>query len=270
MSYILYVPANFVPDSGAMVLALHPRVGSAAGMESLTRLNEKANQAGFAVVYPQTGGTFWGWYFNGLDHIPALRSVITSVQAKIRANPKRIYATGYSDGAEMAHRVGVELSDLVAAIAPVDGVLYEKWSVGTVPNAKSSVSVLMLHGDMPPGASFFVCGYGMVPSQDEIFDYWTGPQANSCSKFNSPAGICSNGAVQLSGKNAKDYKGSAEVQFYPLLNGTHGWHNTPGNWSIPLGTYPAGFTPYNPNFNATTGFTTNDIIWNFFNSHPKP
>jgi hypothetical protein len=28
--------------------------------------------------------------------------------------------------------------------------------------------------------------------------------------------------------------------------------------------------PYNPHLNATTGVTTNDVIWNFFASHPKP
>jgi hypothetical protein len=32
----------------------------------------------------------------------------------------------------------------------------------------------------------------------------------------------------------------------------------------------AGQTPFNPAFNSTTGLTTDDIIWNFFASHPKP
>jgi hypothetical protein len=30
-----------------------------------------------------------------------------------------------------------------------------------------------------------------------------------------------------------------------------------------------GQSPFNPDFDATTGVTTDEILWNFFASHPK-
>ena len=39
-------------------------------------------------------------------------------------DPKRIYATGISNGGMMSHRLGIELSDRFAAIAPVVGAVF--------------------------------------------------------------------------------------------------------------------------------------------------
>jgi polyhydroxybutyrate depolymerase len=35
----------------------------------------------------------------------------------------RVYATGFSNGAMMTHRLGAELPDVLAAIAPVSGTV---------------------------------------------------------------------------------------------------------------------------------------------------
>ena len=32
----------------------------------------------------------------------------------------------------------------------------------------------------------------------------------------------------------------------------------------------SGQIPFNPMFDGTTGVTTNDVIWNFFQAHFKP
>lgn len=282
--YILYTPANFKPNSGALVMALHPRHGNGESMENLTGMNAKAEQAGFAVLYPSAPARrMWCWYFQNCDDIAGLRTLISTVQATLKADPKRIYATGYSDGATMSHRIGVEMGDVVAAIAPLSGDIYEGIDVLPMPAAKNGVSVLMLHADLPPDVSYFVCGRSigpyMIPSQDEVFSYWTGPSANSCGAVDTTTNIC-NGArqLQLTAKNAKNCKGSVEVQFYQLLNVSHGWFNVPGHWSTPMNVAPDSYyvgedlasqKPYNPNLNATTGVTANDIIWNFFAAHPK-
>jgi polyhydroxybutyrate depolymerase len=273
MAFILYVPAKFKANSSALVMALHPRFTFGAHMENLSGLDAKADEVGFAVLYPETPGRrIWNWFFNTqADDVQSLRAIVAAVQANLKADPKRIYALGYSDGAEMAHRVGVEMSDVVAAIAPVSGVHYE--GGGTVPAAKAPVSVLMLHADLPPDLSFYVCGRAigayLLPSQDEVFDYWTGSSANACTTSSTTQRICSGGALQVVTKGASGCKGSAEVQFYQLLNAQHGWFNTAGHWSVPFNVFGAP-QPYNPDLTATTGLTANDIIWNFFAAHPKP
>jgi hypothetical protein len=50
------------------------------------------------------------------------------------------------------------------------------------------------------------------------------------------------------------------VKFYKLLGGQHDWY------TIPMS---PGSSPFNPNFDARSGVTTNDIVWNFFATHPK-
>ncbi len=58
-----------------------------------------------------------------VDDIGYLAAVLDDLQANFAIDPNRIFVTGFSNGASMAFRVGVELANRVAAIAPVSGHL---------------------------------------------------------------------------------------------------------------------------------------------------
>lgn len=278
-SYTLYVPANFKAHESALVIALHPKYANGDYMRNLTQLNAKADQVGFAVAYPNASGSAfeqvsWGWFFTGDQHILALRSIINSLQGSLKPDPRKIYVTGYSDGAIMTHRVGVQLSDLVAAVGVVAGSLYENdsmySSVPAVPETVAPISVLILHGDLDAEKNVGYCGRGTIfPTQDVVFNYWTGSSGNNCATFDTTAPLCNGSApTDTVAKNATDCTGGTEVQFYRLIGGRHEWHNVSGHWSMPMNN--PHVAPYNPNFNESTGITTNDILWNFFAAHPKP
>ena len=51
------------------------------------------------------------------------------------------------------------------------------------------------------------------------------------------------------------------AKFYKLVGGQHDWYTVPMN-------APRN-SPFNPDFDARTGDTTDDIVWNFFVTHPK-
>ena len=71
--------------------------------------------------------------------------MLDDVSSVLKVDPKRIYATGMSNGAMMCHRLGAELSDQIAAIAPVAGTLgFEEVK------PKRPVSVLHFHGTKDP------------------------------------------------------------------------------------------------------------------------
>jgi poly(3-hydroxybutyrate) depolymerase len=55
---------------------------------------------------------------------------------------------------------------------------------------------------------------------------------------------------------------SGAAMSHRLLGGAHEWYLTPIN--------VAAQSPYNPDLNSTTGITTDDILWMFFEAHPKP
>jgi polyhydroxybutyrate depolymerase len=145
-NYVLHIPANFPAASGALVVALHGSGESGLEFEQHTQMDTTSEADGFAVAYPDGSPTVragylrqWNWYFNGNpsptdvlpDDVAFIRQLITSLQGTLHANPKKIYVTGVSAGGLMAVRAGVEISDLVAAIAPLSGALDEQVVFGS-------------------------------------------------------------------------------------------------------------------------------------------
>ena len=163
-TYRVYVPRTFRPEDGALIVALHGRGsgGPRSAMEQFSELDAKADQEGFAVAYldglvDSTGTLNWNYYYDffftsGPDDIGFVRSVIDLLKKQLRPNPNQIYVVGTSAGGFMAQRVGVELSDRVAAIGVVEGGLYllSPSSPASIPNSVAPISVLLLKGDQDP------------------------------------------------------------------------------------------------------------------------
>jgi polyhydroxybutyrate depolymerase len=279
-TYVLHVPPNFQPNSSALVIALHGSQGSGSQFQAMSLLSNKADEAGFAIAYPDAlrsnqGHTLWSVFYNDFafngtppDDVGFLRDLINTLQANLHPDPKKIYVTGFSVGGYMAHRVGVQLSDLVAAVGVVEGTLsaIAPGDTRSIPAATAPVSVIILHGDQDTAIPY--CGdstaTSIETSQEQTFNYWTGPLANSCSSFDTTAPLCdANGNITSAAeKDATQCKSTAEVRFYKLMGGTHTWTTTPMNI--------VGQVPYNPRFNSSTGVDTNNILWSFFVTHPKP
>jgi polyhydroxybutyrate depolymerase len=271
-AYLLHVPANFHAGTSGLVVALHGSQGSGLRLMSTSGLNAESDAMGFAVAYPFSlvspgaGFTEWNEFYNHSygsnppDDVGFIRQVILDLQAQIGPDPKRIYVTGLSNGGMMAHRVGVELSSLVAAIGVVEGTLVSPGSVSSVPRAAAPVSVLILHGDSDTTVP--CCSAPPVASQEETFNYWSGPSANSCATVDTTQPICdTEGNAVAIEKRATGCNGGSEVQYYRLEGGIHLWYTAPMNVS--------GQMPYNPDLSSSTGVTTDEILWKFFAAHPK-
>src|SRR5437016_6447484 len=96
-------------------------------------LNEKADRAGFLAVYPSgtgrleraltwNGGNCCGYaMLNKVDDVAFTRGLLDDLAKAVLIDRKRVYATGMSNGAMMVYRLASELSDRIAAIAPVSG-----------------------------------------------------------------------------------------------------------------------------------------------------
>ncbi len=156
----VYVPSGYDGKKPLpLILALHPMSGPGGGasanwMRGYFSLASLANSRGFLVCYPEgtvhaTWGTFWngpdfGSFAGDVDDSGYLRGVIEEIQRQYAVDPKRIYVTGASNGAAMAHRLAGDHADLIAAITAISNPTnYDPQSV----HLSQPVHVLLIYGD---------------------------------------------------------------------------------------------------------------------------
>ncbi len=130
-TYHVHVPPNLAATSRApLLLNLHPLTLNGIGQAFFTNMNPAADQRGVIVAYPDgvsgswNAGTCCGMAAQMmLDDVGFMRAMISDIASKACLDRKRVYATGMSNGAFLAQRLGCEASDVIAAIAPAAGVI---------------------------------------------------------------------------------------------------------------------------------------------------
>ncbi len=266
-SYLVHVHPQYVKDTPTpVVLAFHGGGANARNMVAFSGLNQKADQSGFIVVYPDGSGrlermlTFNAGNCCGqaaarnVDDVAFVRHILDDLEGIANVDRNRVFATGMSNGAMMAYRLASEMSDRIAAIAPVSGPMGTKDC-----RPGRAVSVMHFHGEADEFAPFSG-GKGRGPSGTEFYSVdhsisaWV--NANGCNK--SPR------VIQLpdrekDGTTVKQVryesgKEGAEVVLVIIKGGGHTW---PGN------------EPRMQSLGASTrDISANDMMWEFFQQHP--
>jgi polyhydroxybutyrate depolymerase len=151
--YLVHVPKDYDPKKpAAVVLALHGAAMDGSMMVWFSGLNKKSDEAGFIVVYPSgTGvGPFRTWNAGGFsgkmaegkaDDVAFIGKMLDDLKGVVKVDEKRVYACGMSNGGMMCYRLAAELSDRIAAIAPVAGTIAIDES-----KPKRPVPVMHFHG----------------------------------------------------------------------------------------------------------------------------
>jgi polyhydroxybutyrate depolymerase len=144
----LFVPVD-TPNL-PLVIALHGNGGTGKRMEQLTQLDRIAAREQFIVVYPDGVDRHWNdgrpELETGVDDVAYIRALIDELAERHSIDRSRVYVTGLSNGAMMAFRLGCDLADRIAAIAPV---------TGNIPAAircepTQPVSLLLINGTADP------------------------------------------------------------------------------------------------------------------------
>jgi len=82
---------------------------------------------------------------SAVDDVAYTRALLADLSHRIEVDGRRVYATGFSNGAAMAHRLACEAADRFAAIAPVGG--QNQFALaGCTPAAR--IAVLDIHGTL--------------------------------------------------------------------------------------------------------------------------
>ena len=132
----IYVPPQYTPSKPApLVLMFHGGGGNAENAERTAQMQREADRHVMIVVYPNGTGVLndrlltWnaanccGYAMQqNVDDVAFVRELIATLKRRYAIDPKRIYATGLQRR-HLASRLGCELSDQIAAIAPVAAAL---------------------------------------------------------------------------------------------------------------------------------------------------
>jgi poly(hydroxyalkanoate) depolymerase family esterase len=256
--YQLFVP-TVLPENPPLLLMLHGtsfEVPPANPSTESWNWQSVADLYGFILVQPastynsNTGQWNWDAYFMDAsfqtppDDSGFLRQLIVNLSSQYKVNPNMVFVTGFSSGAQMTERVGVEISDLVAAIAPTSGQLVgQQTPPPTLPNpAIAPVSVQEWHGtadtQLPPcnnGTTKYSGVIYTLDTVDDTYNYWV--QQNSCTTQQTTEPLCTDGKATagLSGNIATGCVNSnIEVQFIWESGTAHAWlpNNNVARWQF--------------------------------------
>jgi polyhydroxybutyrate depolymerase len=248
----VHVPKAYDPQKPMpLVLNFHGYSSNAVQEDLLSQMSAKADAAGFIAIYPEGTNSSWNAgaccgtaASSGVDDIGFVKDILAAAESKLCVDAHRIFATGMSNGAFLSHRIGCELADRFAAIAPVAGV------VG-VPSCTPSrpMPVIHFHGTadtLVPYDGSTSLGFGSVL---DTFAGWG--TRDACT--DTPSTTYTNGDVSCS--SYLHCAGGAAVTLCTVQNGGHTW---PGGTPVPS----LGYT--------TTNISATDAMWSFFEAHPLP
>jgi polyhydroxybutyrate depolymerase len=275
-SYIIHLPSSYNgEDEMPLVVVLHGGGGNAENIEKVTGFSEKADEEGFIVVYPDGLGGLdrylltWNAGFccgyaleNNINDVGFLRALIGYLQGNYVINRNMIYVTGISNGGMMSYRLGAELSDIFAAIAPVaasiGGQRSEEDEIWCILEPKYPISVIVFHGKNDTRVLY---DGGMPTANDTrgAFSYMSVSESvsffvkhNQCNDF-PQRNISESGNIirELYARGLNN----TEVVLYTIVNGNHSW--------------PGGKIGWRDGDIPNMEISSTDLIWEFFKEHPK-
>lgn len=294
--YLVHLPSQYESiEKAPVILAFHGGFGNMKDSPFYFELNPKADKEGFIVVYPEgTGlmilgrlyGSWNAWDCcnpakkNNVDDIGFVRKIIEKIEDDFRIDSSRIYATGMSNGSQLSYRISCDLSDKIAAIAPVSSMTYSLQC-----NNKKSVPIIAFHGTADKCSRWeggvcggcsndFVRSLGVKNidfetreclSVEDYLELWR--KRNGCSNerevfYQNKTAIC------YAYKNCNE-----DISFCKIEGMGHAWPGRKTPSSLACKSNSDGIlcdkwveiVEGQPNIDLSA----NDMMWDFFKSHPK-
>ena len=132
-TFIVHVPTNYTGKSAVpVILDFHPLGGSGSQQEGSSGWKGQCDSVGCIAVFPDSSkakasDNSWNAGYccdnaekNQVDDVQFARDMIKWLETNACVDPKRIYASGGSNGGGMTYRLACQAADVIAAVAPVD------------------------------------------------------------------------------------------------------------------------------------------------------
>jgi polyhydroxybutyrate depolymerase len=248
----VHVPSSYDPAKPMpLVLNFHGYTSNASQEDLLSQMSAKADSAGFIAIHPEGTDSSWNAGAccgtaaqNGVDDIGFVKDILAAASDKLCVDTHRVFATGMSNGGFLSNRIGCELADRFAAVAPVAGVT----GVATCTPSRP-MPLIHFHGTadtLVPYDGDTAMGFTAVADD---FAAWATRDGctDKASQTYSMGDVTCNSFLHCNG--------GAQVTLCTVQNGGHTW---PGGTPVPA----LGYT--------TTNISATDAMWSFFQAHPLP
>ena len=254
-----------------LVIVLHGGGGTGQGMTKLASFNAISDRENFIIVYPDGFENHWNdgrdvqryrAQKQNVDDVGFISALIDHLSDEYNIDARRIYVTGISNGAMMSHRLGCELSQKIAAIAPVAGNIPVNMASVWAPSRP--VSVLIINGTEDPlvpwaggDVHFGSVKLGQVLSVADTVKFWVAN--DKCISTSLSTQLPDTDPSDGTTVQKQTYIGcedGVEVVLYAVEGGGHTW--------------PGGL-PYSPESvigRTSRDFDASEVIWQFFKEHP--
>jgi polyhydroxybutyrate depolymerase len=251
-TYLLHIPPG-LPSGKPLpvVMVFHGLFANAEYARQVTGFNDIADAHGFLVAYPNgSGSNPDNLSFNAgpccgdaaqqnIDDEAFVRKILSDLESIASIDTRRIYATGWDNGAFFTFRLGCEMSETFAAIGTMNGSLpYNPC------RPKQPVSVIHLHGlkdiSIPyaGGGRVFGTTDGVYPPARDMIGEWAKRDGCSDNAQETQKGLVTR--IVFDGCPA-----GLGVEIDALSGIAHSW---PSAFAVPA----------------------SEMIWNFFAAHPRP
>ena len=258
--YILHIPAGYdAARPTPLVLAFHGISLDAEEMARISGFSEQADASGFVVAYPNGTGSNKSW--NGghccgeaakdnVDDVGFTRALIGELSTIINLDSRRVYATGFSNGAIFVYRLACQLSDQIAAIGPIGATQVLNDEQACQPGRP--MPIIHFHGTadrLNPyegGSTAAGLEWDSVP---HAMTYWA--QQNGC-----PATSTRTESGSIVHEVYSPCAQNAAVELYTVTDGEHAW---PGGEAVSA---QVG--------EPTIEISATPLMWEFFAAHPVP
>ncbi|WP_395645097.1 alpha/beta hydrolase family esterase [Terricaulis sp.] len=278
-AWTVFVPPQYDPATPMpSIIVLHGRPSNAAGMATISQMNEVARRRGFIVIYPEGIDNEWNAQFDLVgrrsrmvggqravlpqDDVQFLKDLMKQLRVDLNIDPRRMYLTGFSNGGFMTIRMACSGTDTFAALAEVSGSLYPE----IMPACRSgrAAPFLLMHGtadaSVPYTGVFIPDGQGgdpiriALPTQEVVAFFI---RRNGCSMSGETATFPENRTpgTHIIRFTPRGCPADAPIVFWRIEGGGHTWPGVNGLQGL-------GVT--NMDINA------GEVIWDFVSQFSLP
>jgi polyhydroxybutyrate depolymerase len=265
--YHVFRPAQ-LPPSPAVLFVLHGSLQTWQDIRYFSgyEFERLAMEQGFLLVYPQGYQNNWNdcrksasypAKQENINDMAFFKTMREAIIAEYDANPKRVFLSGFSNGAHFAYRVAKEAPEKIRGIAAISASLPTKNNDDCL-DATAATSVLVMNGTDDPINPF---GGGQVTL------FGVGNRGQVMSSLASAEYFATLAGYQKPSAQQDVFSNSQKVAHQIL------WNELPGHSVVHITVLDGGHGVPNPHYRGTRlmhrnppHFSGPELIWQFFSS----